>query len=106
MRLTFRFRLMIIVGMVFSGSIFSEPRTQTDLVSAKKHVGRSAKAKAAFRRAVDCPTGARRYEPCEGYVIDHVVPLCMGGRDAPENMQWQTKHEAKIKDRTECRFHR
>jgi hypothetical protein len=27
--------------------------------------------------------------------------LKRGGADAPYNMQWQTKEEAKIKDRTE-----
>jgi hypothetical protein len=34
-------------------------------------------------------------------VIDHVVPLKRGGPDAPSNMQWQTKAEAKAKDRVE-----
>jgi hypothetical protein len=30
-------------------------------------------------------------------VIDHVVPLKRGGADAPTNMQWQTKADAKAK---------
>jgi hypothetical protein len=35
---------------------------------------------------------------CDGYVIDHVCPLACCGADAPSNMQWQTKAEAKAKD--------
>lgn len=65
---------------------------------------RSAAAKAAFKRANSCPsTGATR-GGCPGYVIDHVVPLCAGGMDAPGNMQWQTRDEAKRKDREERRM--
>jgi len=44
-------------------------------------------------------TGYSRGRP--GYVVDHVVPLCAGGADAPSNMQWQTIGEARIKDRQE-----
>ena len=44
----------------------------------------------------DNPTG-----PCPGYVIDHIRALACGGEDAPPNMQWQTRGEAKQKDRTE-----
>lgn len=25
----------------------------------------------------------------KGHVVDHIVPLCAGGEDAPSNMQWQ-----------------
>jgi hypothetical protein len=34
-------------------------------------------------------------------VVDHVKPLKRGGADAPSNMQWQTKADAKAKDRVE-----
>ena len=38
---------------------------------------------------------------CQGYVIDHVVPLKRGGVDVPSNMQWRTTAAAKAKDRVE-----
>lgn len=64
---------------------------------------RSTAAKRAFQRAVPCPsTGAHRGS-CPGYVIDHVVPLCAGGADAPSNMQYQTISDGRAKDRVERR---
>lgn len=36
-----------------------------------------------------------------GYVVDHVIPLCAGGPDTIENLQWQTVAEAKEKDKLE-----
>jgi len=52
-------------------------------------------------------TGYSRGRP--GYVVDHIIPLCAGGADAPSNMQWQTVQDAKVKDRqerAECARHR
>jgi len=34
-------------------------------------------------------------------VIDHRKALKEGGRDAPDNMEWQTVKDAKAKDRVE-----
>jgi hypothetical protein len=66
-------------------------------VSRDKHgkIARSAKAKDEFKKLTGYPKGR------PGYVIDHVVPLASGGKDAPSNMQWQTKADAKAKDRWE-----
>lgn len=67
---------------------------------------RSAAAVAQFKRESPCPsTGAARGR-CPGFIVDHVVPLCAGGADEPENMQWQTIPDAKRKDvaeRAQCR---
>jgi len=58
-------------------------------------IHRSAEAKEQFLRRTGYPHGRK------GYVVDHIVPLCAGGADAPSNMQWQTVEEAKVKDRQE-----
>jgi hypothetical protein len=44
-------------------------------------------------------TGYRHGRP--GYVIDHIRPLKRGGADAIWNLQWQTKAQARAKDRWE-----
>ena len=59
------------------------------------HIARSEEAKKQFEKQTGYPHGR------PGYVVDHIVPLKKGGADAPYNMQWQTKAEAKVKDRLE-----
>ena len=58
-------------------------------------IKRSSEEKRKFERESGYPYGR------PGYVVDHIIPLSEGGRDDPSNMQWQTKEEAKAKDRTE-----
>ena len=64
-------------------------------------IPRSAAARNAFRRSHPCPATGLVRGACPGYVIDHVKPLACGGADAPFNMQWQTRAEAKAKDALE-----
>jgi hypothetical protein len=59
------------------------------------HIARSEQAKEQFMRS----TGYHHGRP--GYVVDHIIPLKRGGADSPSNMQWQTKADAKAKDRWE-----
>jgi len=54
-----------------------------------------------FKLENPCPATGRYKGRCEGYVIDHVLPLACGGLDTPKNMQWQTLLEARAKDRWE-----
>ena len=56
----------------------------------------------AFRKENPCPITGHTRGPCQGYIVDHVTPLCAGGADHPSNMQWQTVEAAKIKDRAEA----
>lgn len=66
---------------------------------------RSYHEKAEFMRHHPCPSTGKvkvRYG-CKGYVIDHTDPLACGGEDKAYNMQWQTKDEAKLKDKWERR---
>jgi len=66
--------------------------------STKSHHGkihRSAAARHQFIRQSGYPHGRK------GYVVDHKIALACGGADDPSNMQWQTKAEAKAKDKAE-----
>lgn len=62
---------------------------------------RSSKPLTAFKRENPCPATGKPSGPCPGWVMDHIVPLCAGGRDEPWNLQWQTVEDAKAKDRIE-----
>lgn len=57
----------------------------------------------AFRKLHACPGGVNKgsHVRCHGYVIDHILPLDCGGKDAPSNMQWQTEAQGKAKDKWE-----
>jgi hypothetical protein len=68
---------------------------------SRGRIMRSESATQTFRHLNPCPATGKSSGGCPGYVIDHVVPLKRGGPDAPSNMQWQTKAEAKAKDRVE-----
>jgi len=60
---------------------------------------RDPAVRAAFVRAHPCPATERTSGACPGWVVDHRLPLCAGGADAPENLQWITAAQAREKDR-------
>ncbi len=64
---------------------------------------RSHAARAEFQHAHPCPATGQPSGKCPGYVIDHIRPLACGGADSAANMQWQTRAEARAKDRHERR---
>lgn len=82
---------IILIGFVSIGFATSS--------EAKQH--RSQAARHAFVKSHPCPANDLPRLPCIGYIIDHVIPLCAGGEDAPSNMQWQTIEDAKEKDKGE-----
>jgi pilus assembly protein FimV len=55
---------------------------------------------AEFRRKYPCPAPGA-HEPCIGYVIAYVVPICAGGEDAANNLQWFTVEAALRKERAD-----
>jgi len=65
------------------------------------HIKRNPEAKRAFKNSHPCPSSGRSSGACPGYVVDHIKPLKREGADSPSNMQWQTKAEARAKDRVE-----
>ena len=73
--------------------MFSNP------ISAEYH--RSQKAKSLFKHTHPCPSTRHTKGTCPNYIIDHVKPLACGGADSPDNMQWQSKADAKAKDKWE-----
>lgn len=79
-----------------SASLFAVPPAPT---FAKQQ--RSTAAKNTFKQQQPCPSTGKPRGACPGYVVDHVVPLKRGGPDKPSNMQWQTKSDAKAKDKWE-----
>jgi 5-methylcytosine-specific restriction endonuclease McrA len=87
---TLIFTSLFIIFITLSFSAYAEKR-------------RSHKAKNLFKATHHCPSTGRPKGSCPGYIIDHIVPLACGGSDTPENMQWQTKQEAKAKDKWERR---
>lgn len=62
---------------------------------------RSQKAKSIFKYMHPCPATGRNKGACPGWTIDHIKPLACGGADDANNMQWQTKYDAKLKDKWE-----
>lgn len=67
------------------------------LLLAAPAFARDPKQVVAFKKDHPCPaTGTAG--TCNGWVVDHVIPLCLGGPDTPANMKWQTKTESYLKD--------
>lgn len=55
----------------------------------------------AFRHDHPCPATHQTTGACTGWVVDHVIPLCLGGVDEPRNMQWQSTVDGLAKDKLE-----
>jgi hypothetical protein len=72
-------------------------------LAGEAKIHRDPRARHEFKQLNPCPSTGRARGACAGWIIDHRVALCVGGRDAPENMQWMTVADAKAKDRWECR---
>jgi len=56
-----------------------------------------------FERQHPCPATGRTTGHCTGWIVDHRVALCVGGKDEPDNMRWQTFDKSHLKDKWECK---
>ncbi len=81
--------LGFVIALLLSASAMACPRD----ASVRRH----------FQSTHPCPANGHQRGACPGWVADHVVALCVGGRDAVANLQWQTVADAKAKDKWECR---
>jgi len=93
--------IAILIFTLLFTSIFAEAYCEDCKRDKKGRIARSVEAKNEFKLHNPCPANGLRYGSCKGYVIDHIKALACGGSDSPANMQWQTKAEAKAKDKWE-----
>jgi hypothetical protein len=89
------------VLLCLEGAGMAGPRCRSCVRTTDGRIARSSQAKREFRRMEPCPATGETSGPCPGYVIDHRIDLFCGGEDDAANMQWQTRAEAKAKDRWE-----
>lgn len=64
---------------------------------------RDLSVRSEFRRNHPCPSTGKARGACQGWQVDHIVPLCRGGSDTAANMQWLSVEQHKMKTRGDCR---
>lgn len=62
---------------------------------------RSHAAITAFKAEQPCPATGKARGACPGHQVDHVTPLCAGGFDRPDNLQWLPIEHHRVKTRTD-----
>ena len=62
---------------------------------------RSHRVLVEFQRANPCPITKLQEGSCTGYVKDHIIPLCAGGRDAISNLKWSERNYSLLRDKEE-----
>ena len=75
-------------------------------LTAEARIPRDPAQVRAFRNEYPCPATGLKRGACPGWDVDHVIALCAGGADRPENMQWITREDHRFKtmvDVKECR---
>lgn len=72
-------------------------------MGASARIPRNSEVLREFQRQTPCPATQSTTGPCPGWQIDHIEPLCAGGADRLENLQWLTVQEHKWKTRTDVR---
>lgn len=70
-------------------------------VAAK--IPRSRAEVQAFRADNPCPSTGLTKGRCDGYQVDHTIPLCAGGPDHRSNMFWLSVEDHRFKTFTDVR---
>lgn len=72
-------------------------------------IPRSSAVVAEFKRLNPCPLNDASRGHCPCYQVGHITPLCAGGADKVDNLQWLTVQEHRGKTRFDeliCRTRR
>ena len=84
-------RTLIIASLLLGGTAAAQvdPRFGGEPARyADGTIKRSSYQRALFVRMHPCPSTGEVTGSCQGWQVDHVIPLVCGGVDAPMNMQW------------------
>lgn len=65
---------------------------------------RSPAVRAEFQRSNPCPSTGKTRGACPGWQVDHITPLCIGGKDVIANLRWITVEEHKVKTKSDVRM--
>lgn len=78
--------------ILFYPDVFQQP----DMMAGDVETGPKSRAPTTamrdFKKQTGYPNGRK------GYVVDHIVPLCAGGPDVIDNLQWQERDASYKKD--------
>ncbi len=72
-------------------------------IAQAQPIQRSRSEVQSFRSQEPCPATGRTSGACPGWAVDHVIPLCAGGLDRRENMQWISDEDHAFKTRIDVR---
>lgn len=64
---------------------------------------RSPEVRAAFMKTHPCPSTGKTRGRCDGWQVDHRLPLCFYGRDELPNMHWLSVKEHKEKTKLDVK---
>lgn len=80
---------MIILSSAAQAGPLDETRYTDHVVrNADGTIHRNSAVPAAFRKIHPCPVTGQTTGPCDGWQINHVIPLACGGRDEVSNLDW------------------
>ena len=81
------------LAICFSLSAFADPLLETRYVTeikrdANGQIVRRADVRAAFKKIHVCPSTGKTIGACDGWQIDHTIPLKCFGSDSVSNLAW------------------